>query len=100
MNEIANAFHNQNKCDQSKKCINHSGKITKSGLSLSHSLPYIHKFMSKLNKSCTWKFFSQGTCIGIQLVQHMTQLFLVQSTDSLQFFFFFSMSQRVLISVQ
>lgn len=57
--------------------------------------------MSSLCQDCTKaarrKVFSQETCIGIKLVQHMTQLFLVQSTDSLKFFFFFSTSQRVLI---
>lgn len=57
MNEIANAFCNQEKNDQSKECVNHLGEITKSGPSLSHSLPYIPKFMSKLDKSCTLKSF-------------------------------------------
>lgn len=46
-----------------------------------------------------WKVFSQETCIDIQLAQHATQLFLVHSTNY-NFSFFFSTSQRVLISVQ
>lgn len=57
MNEIANAFCNQKKNDQSKEYINHLGEITKSGPSFSHGLPSIPKFMSKLDRSCILKRF-------------------------------------------
>lgn len=60
MKEIANAFHNQKKCDQSKECINHSNKITKPGHSLSNTLSCIPRFMSSVDKSCTLESFQSG----------------------------------------
>lgn len=60
MNERANAFHNEKKYDQSKECNNYSGKITKSGPSLSYDLPYTPKFMSRLDRSCRLESFQSG----------------------------------------
>jgi len=46
------------------------------------------------------KLFSKETCTRFLSVQHMMQLFLVQSADSSQLFFFFYTWQRALLSVK